>query len=467
MAVISADEIYRVARLAGFTPDQAVTMTAMALAESGGNTMAHNTSGEDSRGLWQINAPQHPQLNGQDLFDPLTNARAAYDVSRQGGDISPWTTSHGIGDAKYLQFRDEAELAARMAGEAANGMWNGVEGYGDRVGAAGTAGGGEGGNGSDALATFLAAATSQEGDPYVWGAEADADEVNPDAFDCSELVQWAAGRAGVEMGDGTWNQYLSLKGDGMTMSVEEAMRTPGALLFRFSSEPVAGGGRPTSAHVAISLGDGRTIEAAGRRTGVIYGEADNGYTHAGVIPGISDGTGGASAFLQTTTAAAAVAGIDTDRDGITDAMELQLGLDPNVPDTDLDGLSDGFEVLRSRSNPVAQDTDGDGISDSEELSAGTDLLNPDTDLDGVEDGATGPLVDVDADSLSDRLEVILGTDVTRVDSDGDGFTDGAEHMAGFDPLSASSSPLVMGADGVGGLGGLDDPALDLDAGLAP
>jgi hypothetical protein len=37
-------------------------MTAIALAESGGNSRAHNPVGEDSRGLWQINARAHPGL---------------------------------------------------------------------------------------------------------------------------------------------------------------------------------------------------------------------------------------------------------------------------------------------------------------------------------------------------------------------------------------------------------------------
>ncbi len=52
MATISADEIYRAAREAGFSPDQATTMTAIALAESNGNTDAHNPHGENSWGLW-------------------------------------------------------------------------------------------------------------------------------------------------------------------------------------------------------------------------------------------------------------------------------------------------------------------------------------------------------------------------------------------------------------------------------
>lgn len=44
--------------------------------ESGWNTAARNTDGEDSRGLWQINvAPNaHPQLAEWNLFDPQVNA---------------------------------------------------------------------------------------------------------------------------------------------------------------------------------------------------------------------------------------------------------------------------------------------------------------------------------------------------------------------------------------------------------
>ena len=78
MVRYSAEQIYEFARAAGFSPDQAVTMTAIALAESGGNSGAHNASGEDSRGLWQINMDAHASWAGQlDLYDPLDNAQAA------------------------------------------------------------------------------------------------------------------------------------------------------------------------------------------------------------------------------------------------------------------------------------------------------------------------------------------------------------------------------------------------------
>jgi|RhiMethySRZTD1v2_1073278.scaffolds.fasta_scaffold2085667_1 hypothetical protein len=49
--------------------DDAVKFTAIAMAESGGNTEAHNPHGEDSLGLWQINVePTQPDVN-PDTFD--------------------------------------------------------------------------------------------------------------------------------------------------------------------------------------------------------------------------------------------------------------------------------------------------------------------------------------------------------------------------------------------------------------
>ena len=49
---------------------------------------------------------------------------------------------------------------------------------------------------------FVRQAQAQAGDPYVYGAEANLADPNPKAFDCSELTQWAAKRAGVTIPDG-------------------------------------------------------------------------------------------------------------------------------------------------------------------------------------------------------------------------------------------------------------------------
>ncbi len=120
---------------------------------------------------------------------------------------------------------------------------------------------------------FLRAALAQKGDRYVFGAETRLNDPNPNTFDCSELVQWAAHQAGVTVPDGSANQLAHVRKHGSEISVAQALKTPGALLFR-------------PGHVAISLGDGRTIEARGRKHGVGVFNANGRFTHAGLIPGM-------------------------------------------------------------------------------------------------------------------------------------------------------------------------------------
>jgi cell wall-associated NlpC family hydrolase len=458
MAVYSAREIYRFARIAGFSPDESVTMTAIALAESGGDSRAHNSSGEDSRGLWQINVSAHGDWAARrNLYDPVENAKAAFRVSGGGRDVSPWTTTHG-GHAPYLAYRTEAQEAARACGDPAGlGVWTGTPGYGHKL-SAGSDGGGDGesvllagGDGtpdSGTLRTFLDSALAQTGDPYIFGSEAQAGDPDPDVFDCSELVQWAAGRAGVTLPDGSWLQYLHLDRHGATMSVDQALHTPGALLFSFSTAPTAGGGRPSQAHVAISLGDGNTIEARGRTYGVGSWSAGERFQYAAWIPGISDGTGGAPAR----TVARKPVAPDDDGDGLTNDQEVQLGLSTTLTDTDSDHVSDLHEMKRLRTDPRLGDSDGDGVPDSTEFAIGTDPLNPDTDWDGRLDGDLRPkgTADDDGDGLTNELEALLGTDPAATDSDNDAFTDLDEYRTFFNPADPASNPLT----------GTDDPAAD-------
>ena len=94
---------------------------------------------------------------------------------------------------------------------------------------------------------------------------------------------------------------------------------------------------------------------------------------------------------------AAVEG-DTDQDGLTNSQELALGLDPNNPDSDGDGLKDGDEVLIYSTDPKVRDSDNDLLSDFDEVT--TYKTNPrasDSDGDGIPDGlevgqGTDPLV---------------------------------------------------------------------------
>lgn len=718
--MLRAHDIYRFARLAGFSPDQATTMTAIALAESGGKSDALNPRGEMSRGLWQINGAAHAGFNNDALFDPLENAKAAYRVSRGGSDVSPWTTTHNRPSAKYLSYRTEAEAAARANGESSGlGNWSGTSGYGNPL-SAGSGGGpaydaaGAGFTGGTANDAFVQAALNQTGDRYVFGAETALENPDPTVFDCcltgetivhtanrgpvqlvevapgdsvwcwddgslgqrkvvtvaeqpvqsvyavrthgrqvrasanhpflvlrrtsavwrtewvrvdaltrgdlvvaidrlpggvepvalpdgtpvtgdrarvlgrslgdardgrvpellrrlrprelrallagyaetaghrdrsghqryasssralvadvralhlalgdrvstitttgslhaftvrpdddhrsrpqlddhdvrralpdrtftvepicsiepdgveptfdleiegarcyladglvvhnSELTQWAGHQAGVELPDGAMYQYLSLKDKGATISVEEALRTKGALLFNFSTEPTPGGGRPSSAHVAISLGDGRTIEARGTQYGVGSFSADTKrFNYAAVVPGLA---GSASGPALDGLAPAVIAApqdfgpsIDTDQDGLIDGREVALGTDIHATDTDKDGASDGYELARMKTDPTKADTDSDGLGDSMELAMGSDPNDPDSDRDGRLDGSDTS-ADSDSDGLSDALERLLGSDPFVIDSDADGFTDALEYQSYLDPVDPMSNPLA-------------------------
>lgn len=474
MAVLSAVEIYRVSLAAGFTPDQAVTMTAVALAESGGNSLAHNSHGEDSRGLYQINAPQHPAFAGQDLYDPLTNARAAFAVSHGGRDISPWTTTHGGGQARYLTYQSEAETAARLSGNDAHGMWAGTQGYGHTA----SAGGGNqvtdqttpnvlppsgdpaaSGEHAHTLSTFLSSASAQVGDPYVWGAQDAVSDPNPHAFDCSSLVEWAAGRAGVTLPRTAQTQYLALKAEGMTVPVEQALHTPGALLFRFSSEPVPGSSGPQEAHVAISMGDGvRVVEAQNSRTGVIYGKASDGYTQAAVIPGISDGVPGAAAHVLTTPGVSsqadignAVAGpsssVDATDSVIADAIVRDLHLTSD--NTDPAGPSDRYELIRIHTNPVPAAagsgtgiapgaTDPTRVAESLQIVGGSGLTG--------EPAIMITIVDSDQAGLSERLAALRHLSPTSLDAGTDRSTYGAATDTHDDATVPQSNPFEMSTD---------------------
>ena len=67
-------------------------------------------------------------------------------------------------------------------------------------------------------------------------------------------------------------------------------------------------------------------------------------------------------------------GLDSDNDTILDEVELQIGTNPFLADTDDDGLLDEEELMRYRTDPNNPDTDGDGYLDGEEIEHGYDPL---------------------------------------------------------------------------------------------
>lgn len=110
------------------------------------------------------------------------------------------------------------------------------------AGAPGVSGGAADGQ----VESFVRNCLSQTGKIYIFGAEASKTDPNPRSFDCSELIEWAAARAGIQgVPDGSSAQINACD----NVTVEQAINTRGALLWH-------------PGHIAVSLGNGRTIEAS-------------------------------------------------------------------------------------------------------------------------------------------------------------------------------------------------------------
>ncbi|HMQ10416.1 MAG TPA: OmpA family protein [Oligoflexia bacterium] len=126
---------------------------------------------------------------------------------------------------------------------------------------------------------------------------------------------------------------------------------------------------------------------------------------------------------------------DADNDGVTNGQENVAGTNPNNPDSDTDGCTDGCEIFGTTAmcpyddpenaawfpgmgtvmspvtNPLLVDSDADGCNDC--LEATTLFTNPN-------------VADTDADGANDCQEYGAGTDPNNPDSDGDGLLDGLE-----------------------------------------
>lgn len=68
--------------------------------------------------------------------------------------------------------------------------------------------------------------------------------------------------------------------------------------------------------------------------------------------------------------------VDTDKDGLDDVREKELGTSVVLTDTDNDGLSDADEVIIWKTNPLNPDTDNDSYKDGEEVRNGYNPLGP-------------------------------------------------------------------------------------------
>jgi cell wall-associated NlpC family hydrolase len=136
-------------------------------------------------------------------------------------------------------------------------------------------------------------ALAQDGDRYVFCAAVDFADPDPRDFDCSGLVSWACGRAGVAptQPHSAFMQAQLCMRNSLEVTVEQAVATRGALLFKFPdvTDVLALTTRPKGAHVAWSLGNGTTIEAASPGWGVGTFSSNpktREWTHGGLLPGV-------------------------------------------------------------------------------------------------------------------------------------------------------------------------------------
>ncbi len=134
---------------------------------------------------------------------------------------------------------------------------------------------------------------------------------------------------------------------------------------------------------------------------------------------------------------------DTDRDNFGDYDEFIYRTNQTIIDSDSDGLSDGYEMKTSFTNPFSSDTDWDGLSDGDEMNIYfSDPLDIDSDRDLLSDGEevliwmTNPNnIDTDFDGIYDYDETyIFHTNPNSNDTDSDLMPDLWEILNGLNPL---------------------------------
>ena len=115
---VSDVDTYRLAIRAGFSPQQAVTATAISLAEDPNRLpetkSPPNKNGTIDLGLWQVNSIHWPNFGGAELLShAFNNAAAAFQIWKdrqtQAGDgFTAWTTYTG---GQFRQFLGRAQIA--------------------------------------------------------------------------------------------------------------------------------------------------------------------------------------------------------------------------------------------------------------------------------------------------------------------------------------------------------------------
>ena len=121
--------------------------------------------------------------------------------------------------------------------------------------------------------------------------------------------------------------------------------------------------------------------------------------------------------------------------GKRDPGETWLETDPNNPDTDGDGLVDGYGEDKNFNGRIDGDTNSNRVWEAGEVWLETDPLNPDTDGDGLPDGweVKYGLDPLDSGTVSLRGGTPNPVNGPLGDPDGDGFNNAQEYANGTNP----------------------------------
>jgi hypothetical protein len=190
-------------------------------------------------------------------------------------------------------------------------------------------------------------------------------------------------------------------------------------------DPEDGSGRVSAAHVAISLGDGTTIEGeAPDGGGPLFFSRDLpvGVHHVTVTVVDSDGNEAiAEGEIEVVERTSPTRYTETPNAETVEFLASEF-VAPTTTTTTRPVDDVAAAITTTTFSPT--DPDGDGLTTDEEASLGSDPHDPDTDDDGLIDGE----------------EVFLGTDPTNPDTDGDTFDDLAEEQAGTSPIDPGDHP---------------------------
>jgi hypothetical protein len=259
LAPVGSRTLGALLRQAGFTGDALNVAAGIAIAESGANAHAIGDTGltnakwGPSVGVFQIRSLNNPgAYSGLDamrdrgkLMGALYNATLAFKMSGGGRNWSAWSA---YTNGSYRQFVGQVNRTV------AN--WGGLPAPPRPPTRPGGPPNPTGATGRRSAYDFVNLCLRQAGDTYVYGGEASLTDPDPDVFDCSELIQWAAHRVGCFMPDGSSNQMAYMRSKGTAIAPSAGLAIRGAVLW-------------IPGHVAVSLGGHTgTIEATNRTYGV-------------------------------------------------------------------------------------------------------------------------------------------------------------------------------------------------------